>query len=556
MGSRYRKDSVARIPLRLLRLAKCIHFRAPVHQNLAPGDRCAHLKSYYGGRNKRIRKDGSNKQILRLNQLFEQLPENFLRSFGWQLATCVPVGLLGAGAPLVERQAALETLSLITFPCPSTHKRESPVLTAFKRVKNFSWIGLMAIPDLESVRDFLSENYEILETLELDFLRWKEVEENWRTHYGTDHLTNNIFAEQILSRGPNNTWRKLSCLSSLSLSEAPFSNAFDEIASALNFSQLRSLKLRCCASMMRFLLALITSNTPIVLTTLEITTRDFAEGYGDLDSILVRFLNSFHGLEELHLLVQPVYEAYNYWQALKSHVATLRNFLYHERCSWPGNRRSDQYTGSNFEWGEYGHEERTTFDRHPRLLAAYRYLRGQNLHCLGTCDTPSLFKEQMLELDDWPGFFSLKLLHIRWSDPIHEDMCRFFESCWFCDLPTDSDEFGRDEDLDHPDTLLLFAQWAFSWKQFPRLQIMAFGNTAYDGRHPSHYALFCRNLQPDEDNEYAFRMMTRTEGSHNPFQLANHDMVHFEGIYKPFEFLGACPVYDFCNFVGPDSWPS
>lgn len=109
------------------------------------------------------------------------------------------------------------------------------------------------------------------------------------------------------------------------------------------------------------------------------------------------------------------------------------------------------------------------------------------------------------------------------------------------------DEYGPIED---PVTLLHFAQWAFTWDGFPQLQVLAFGACAYDGRDPDDkYILFCRN--PHEQDFLAFQMITKAWGtdSHNPLYLVERELIHFEGIHNPFEFLGACPVEGLCEFL-------
>lgn len=527
LGTRLRDYLHASMPLAFMKFVKVIEFRTPIIRNPYPFDSCHHYTAF-------LKKFGS--PTPKIVQFFEQFEKNTLRGFVWQLHTCIPDGILSAGSCLVDEQRAIETMSLITFKCSSEKGKEPYVFTNFRRIHSFSWIGLESLTETKAARDFLKSNRKILESLELNFVRWTETEEQWNSHQDYIASVDNVFAKYILPRGSDDLIQEFRSLRRLSLTEAPLTGVVLEIVSALNISQLRFLKLDDCADTSKLLHAVATAKTPLMLLSLELTMEDHIEADWT-GSALVRFLNSFEGLEDLHLLINPACPALTYWQAAANHKSTLRNFAYHERIRGNGEFwNEDQYLGS----GEYWYSPLCKENR-------LRILLDFNLDCLGYCSSSLEFYRYYQSHHDELKPFTFKLLHIRRSaEQLDRTYPRSFKDFMAkVAIPLDQD-WPPDDHYD----FFSCVEWAFESEHFPELQILAFGDFAHGGRFSDRSLLFCRETKPNSD--FPFRVMQRSgwvegTGALQTFGLAKHEMVHFEGIHQPFEFLAACPAEPFIN---------
>lgn len=527
LGTRLRDYLHASMPLAFMKFVKVIEFRAPVVQNPRPFDSC----SYY---DESLKKFGS--PAPKIIQIFEQLKENSLRGFVWQLPTCIPDGILSAGSCLVSKQKAIETMSLVTFRCIHGRSKEPYVFTNFRRIRSFSWIGLESLAEINAARDFLKSNREILQSLELNFVYWTETEEQCNSREDYIDPVDNVFAKYVLPRGSDDLIQEFRSLQKLSLTEAPLTGVVIEIASALNISRLRFLKLDDCADTPRLLHAIATAKTPLMLLSLELTMEDQIEANW-AGSALVRFLNSFEGLEDLHLLITPACPALTYWQAAAKHRSTLRNFAYHERVR--GNREfrfEDQYLG-------YGMYQYSPSCEENQL----RILLSLDLDCLGYCTSSLNFYRYYQCHHDKLKPLAIKLLHIRRSA---EELDRTYPRSFKDFMAKVAIPLDQDWPPDGHYEFFSCVEWAFESEHFPELQILAFGDFAHGGRFSDRSLLFCRETKPNSD--FPFRVMQRSEwvegtGAIQPFGLAKHEMVHFEGIHQPFEFLAACPAEPFIN---------
>jgi hypothetical protein len=117
-----------------------------------------------------------------------------------------------------------------------------------------------------------------------------------------------------------------------SLSAVSFLRAKAELAQALNLSQLRTLKLRNCRGTNDRLTMLADSSETLHLTSFELTkSRRYLDDWELMP--LVRFLESFQGLEELSLLCDgtrdPLIE--EGWRSILHHCSTLKRFVHHQR---------------------------------------------------------------------------------------------------------------------------------------------------------------------------------------------------------------------------------
>ena len=526
LGARMRKDLHASRPLSFMKLVNSIQFWAPLVHNLWWEDRCA----YHMGSQRRLKEP--TYKVLRL---FEQLEEDSLLSFNWQMATCIPDGVLSAGSCLVEGQREIKTMSLTTSCC-CHHKRKPYVFTSFEHMHSFSWIGIDWLIDVKAVRDFLISNREIIQHLELNYIHWEEAKEGI---WGFDRESN-VSASVDLPRGSDNIIQEFQSLRYLSLTSIPLTDAVLERPSTLNSGQLQSLKLHHCANTLKFLHAVATAKTPLMLSSLELTVNDDIEADWT-GSAVILFIESFQGLEDLHLLISPACPALRYWQAAAKHNSTLRNLAHHERTHTRDHSGDDMYTDLYLGNGHHQSGPLRTEHQLQTLLDC-------SLDCLGYCDSSFGFQEWLQRDNDGLTPFTFKLLHIRCSETnFDRNIPRFFaRGMAEGEIPTYDEGWIRPEHF----RLARFVQWAFTSEHLPQLQILALGDFAYNGRFRGRNLLFCRETRRHSDS--AFRVMetsarANTTNARRPFGLAEHEMVHFEGIHRPFEFLAACPAETFIN---------
>jgi len=528
-----------------------------------------------------------------LMKFFEQLPDNSLESFSWNLGTCLPDDIFNAYLP--RKQSTIKSLSLMTDPHCDDWMRttiRSGTLTQFHDLREFSWKGFPGRKDLRSIHKLLEVQQQTLESLELDFIGQlpdRDVD---------------LLMDFVLPSTPNGENIPLESLSKLYLSCVAYSSSPD-LPTALNMGKLKSLTLHSGSNVPAFLRTITDQGFELSLTFLELVIVD-ATDFLDSDDeprnpSLIAFLQSFSGLEHLHILVSPARAHSEYWEAIANHKSTLKNFLYHERDNWRS--RHDESVLSHepppdrdIELGVL--DDRLFGDEYNRPLPPQmklydtQFLDGcfadSKLECLAICDQPHLLQTKFQAA---PLPQHLKLLHLRLST--YSGICDDFAS-WLGPLGADFrksyahqleqwDLRGRPSSIHgYPDDPLLrdnnppftlnsnpfgfkgffgpdwawpagvasydwyevftLANWSFGPSGPPRMQVLAIGDFKRNGHDPNAFVLFSR-LDSDVSS-LNFRSMaidTRAPQS-RPFGLSIDELDHFEGISQPFEFLAACPI--------------
>ncbi|KAG9228716.1 hypothetical protein BJ875DRAFT_547533 [Amylocarpus encephaloides] len=237
--------------------------------------------------------------------LLRRLRDHSLRSFSWNLGTCVPSELLGISGHLLMTQKQLESLSLITDPWCQLNNgikqttRNTPRLAGFTSLRSISWRGIHLRSDFLALQGALQVNSKHLEALELDLVKWTSAElyYNYKT-WNRDKLQH-FLAYEILLLGTRGQGVRFPSLKALSFSGVSCHIAAPDIATALNFSELRSLKLNRCPHTCQLLEAVLQAGHPIRLTYLELVIEEDTSAPSDS---LLRFLASFRGLTVFHLL--------------------------------------------------------------------------------------------------------------------------------------------------------------------------------------------------------------------------------------------------------------
>ena len=321
--------------------ARCVHGTFSCKATLRESEK--HLEGWHP--------NGVELLAYRLMPLFEQLEEDTLVSFSWELGTCIPQELLGPRGYLTERQKALESLSLITgASCKRNmdHQAPSLILWKFMSLRKLSWKSLRSRLEIESLCTLLKANCGILKELELDFGD-PIGPVGWQLHYGVPtgtatEPTGNSLLKHILPRSPSGSAKLFSSLNSLSLSAISLKGMTEEIAHVFHVNRFRTLKLHNCPGTLDFFTTIIDAEKPLQLTSLDLMLEDLPSlrlqlepdtdklDYLDsMESPLIQLLLSFQGLEDLRIMLKPKMVTEKYWKGIYNHKSTLRRLVYHER---------------------------------------------------------------------------------------------------------------------------------------------------------------------------------------------------------------------------------
>ncbi|KAH6667391.1 hypothetical protein B0J14DRAFT_602141 [Halenospora varia] len=300
-----------------------VQVRPRFHRHLE--ERCLHHRDmgfYVGDADADAeRQPRFEKLTTHLMPLFEQLREESLRSFSWEMGTCVPPQILSHRGYINNKQSSIETISLITGgTCPISTDGENPIdLSAFRSLRD-TWTGLQSSEEFDALSRALKNNSEHLRELRLDFANWSE--EDW----DEDGFGNSL-ASQVLKLSAGQ-FEMFPALETLSLSAISLENA--EKAYALNFSGLSSLTLRYCSGSEEFLTAVIDSGQTIRLSSLEVVCSP-SDIDIDMCGTLSMFLGAFQGLKNLFVSLPRPVETLDFWRTITQHKSTLTRFVCHQR---------------------------------------------------------------------------------------------------------------------------------------------------------------------------------------------------------------------------------
>ena len=227
-------------------------------------------------------------------------------------------------------------------------------LQNLKRLRHFSWKGLVANAYMEDLRGVIECNAVHMLSFAIDVVDWnianyspkEKVLLSERHDDDEDSAeedaaeggsakedptkkpsTNNFLARKVLQLQPRTNLVVFPTLTELSLSNISFESAVTELVSAFNVDMLRSLKLQSCRSCAKFLLALADSPKVMRLKVFHLSMDDRKQEQRPIET----FLEAFQGLEELGLLIKHPLANRKYWNSVLNHKSTLKHFVYHER---------------------------------------------------------------------------------------------------------------------------------------------------------------------------------------------------------------------------------
>jgi len=276
---------------------------------------------------------------------------------------------------LSTKQNRLTSLSLVTDNhCIWRQYTEAyHSLTLLKCLRHLSWCAIQSTKDFCALAKIFKGNSEHLENLELDLLDWADASEV--LHRGDGNRSSNPFARDVLRLEAGQRRVLFPCLRRLSLSAVSFRRSIEDMASAFNFERLQTLKLRNCPGTNALLEMLVDSDQTIRLTSLELVVRSLYPEESTSRPAACRFLQMFHGLKDLFMLVDaPESATETYWRAVLYHKSTLRRVVYHERCV----DLDDESPNLELPMDNGLKWDRSMFDSFP----------GSDLECVGLCDSP------------------------------------------------------------------------------------------------------------------------------------------------------------------------
>ena len=539
-------------PLECLKLIRHLHLKAPFREKLDIHiwpQRCPHHYELYGCPHlypNPYQPNGATPRMLKLIPLLSQLQENGLVSFSWDLGMCIPGHILGREGYLPKKQTAIESLSLITTPCPDEYLQslviEPVVLSNFPQLRKFTWKGLCTTEQLNSLRDLFASNYEVLEDLELDFNDWDYVKINGRrpAGIGLEEYSLSSFQSHILPHKSNKDLEPFRSLKRLALSAFEFDKPAWGFTHSFNIPCLQVLKLYYCTGIVEFLSTILEAGLVLKLKSLELIIQDGGvERNGFRQSALIGFLESFQGLEDLYIMIEleestPEYWA-SYWNAILHHSSTLKRLIYHQRKYvpwWSTELPEADFIDAGFAPpSNPGSEDEDPDDWNDFIYN--RPLAQMQLECFGIADDVGTALVTML--DPLSAEKNFKLLHFRRTatDPSQlqraddvrfEDQVRALvkhnPSSWSPDDYSDKMREGH--------SLFLAALEVFRSPKFDNLQILAFGDFSHKCRYKWASLLLCRAVTPNP--EVNFRVML-------PDDIASYKR---SGVLNV-DFLTACP---------------
>ncbi|CAH0046306.1 unnamed protein product [Clonostachys solani] len=451
--------------------------------------------------------------------VLDQVKPNSLTSFSWDLGTCIPAEILGSNGILPQKHPQLQSLSVSgDFLCNRGVKIS---VSAFRSLQRLRWRAPNG-RQVNALSEAIENNASHLKELEIDFARWKTLESSIQYPYGGlgGGISRKVFG--VGSQGLLTACTQLAGIPSppqgiifkeirsLSLTEVPLTA---DLARAINFQTLESLKLRTCPDWFDFLDAIVEDKVELNLKAFELTDdlgeyQKTQDGYYDACvASMAAFLASFKGLEQLHLAAFGPRDTAAAWQGYaRDHGESLKSLVFHDRSA-------------NWDRQSYGSGEVSDY---PYLLSlgqvklfeedpSQNPLSLFNLNFLGVCCRTDYLKSLLAGLKE-PN--TVKVLHIRESSAYLE-MYKHSRAVNQLDLEKalivnqqdiDSTDFNdilrhvvtpkrpvKQEAEEIQPEFLDLVGWAFGPEGINSLDVLAFGDFSHGCREPQNNLLFSRN---------------------------------------------------------------
>ena len=253
----------------------------------------------------------------------------------------------------------------------------------FEELQTLSWRGVGTFGDFDAIKKCIAAHRDTLTSLTLNLISWERAARTWRKTLAWQSpmptTTQNFFASNVLGVQPGQAIERLPSLERLSLAAVSFRSVPMEMACAFNFAGLRELELWHCPYSLRLLGALV-EFVSMTLKSFKFTIdSDPGSQPGSCDAIVARFLKSFQGLEQLHLMLPTPIDWGVLCSGVTKHSSTLRHVVAHTRTEAYLNIRNEDPSRDD------------DFDRNIAWSDDIaRLLRGVNLVGIGLSIQPSV----------------------------------------------------------------------------------------------------------------------------------------------------------------------
>ncbi|PYI05844.1 hypothetical protein BO78DRAFT_461606 [Aspergillus sclerotiicarbonarius CBS 121057] len=359
-----------------------------------------------------------------------RFPDDQLRSFRWEVGTCIPEAIFCGNNSFLRNQGQIQSITLITSgECGANQDAQYLVdLVPFRELRSLDWKGLNRYNDFMSVRECIKSHGHQIQSLTLDLLTWVRAEKTWADGFRQQssqptRVPDNFFSQSVLDIHPGGQKVIFSSLEKLHLSAVSFDHTDMEMAHTFNIEHLKSLKLRNCPG------------------SLDCLQKD---AYMHITETICNFIHNVSDLKDLYLMLPEPIDWSTLTDRLSSH-RHLKSFVMHHMVDRGGQNLID----GDIPW--------------PLHL---EHLLQEKLTCFGSSIPPSNLAIHLQRMQPRP---SCKLIHVRTSG--------VFET----DLPY------------KPEEIYDFAQWAFSADGLPNLQVLAWGDFSYGGRYSKFNLLLCKS---------------------------------------------------------------
>ncbi|VUC37058.1 unnamed protein product [Clonostachys rosea] len=459
---------------------------------------------------------------------------NSLSSFrcdcSWDLGTCVPAEILGPDGILPQKHPKLQSLSVSNdFLCYMSVK---PSVSAFRNLQRLRWRAPNG-KQVDALSEAIGNNASHLKELEIDFAHWHTLDRSIRHPYGGlgGDVTRKVFG--VPPQGPLTPRTQLAGIPSepqgiilkeirsLCLTEVPLTA---DLAQAMNFQTLESLKLRTCPDWFEFLNAIVADRKKLNLKAFELTddlgeyekTKD--RYYNACAASLPAFLASLDGLEQLHLAPFASHHAAEEWREFaRNHHESLKSFIFHDR--------SANWDRQSYGSGAVTDSSHVLTDDQAKLFKedpSQNPLSLFNLNFFGVCCRTDQLQSLLAGFKERN---TLKVLHIRQSSAYLEI---YNHSSAVSQLDLERAMIANQKDIDSMDfddkwlnvikpkrpvkleaeevqtEFLDSVRWAFGPEGINSLDILAFGDFSYGCREPQNNLVFSRNRT---GNEWSFSLI-------------------------------------------------
>ncbi|PWY88399.1 hypothetical protein BO70DRAFT_331792 [Aspergillus heteromorphus CBS 117.55] len=413
------------------------------------------------------------------------IPEDQLRTFRWDLGTCLPDEVAQRIDLMLREQSQITSISLIgDSDCRANRNASCSIhLARLSRVQSLSWKGLKRYDDFESVRDFIAAHGPHLKTLYLDLIGWDSARLTWSRGFlqkftPNTRLPENFFAQSVLGLQGGELRTPLPALQRLSLSQVSLSPMETELVDALNMGALRALQLSNCPGTFRFLRQTVRSGVPLKLESLELTfnpehlNQITDESQDGISETVGAFLKSFDGLRDIHLMLPVPTDWGIINEGTMHHRSTLKHLITH------GLDRTEYGDSMDTDIFHY------TINNHLLSPSIDLHFFGVSIKIGYSFDIHEEFDHHVTPNPN------IKILHLRSSGPMRRRQ-------------TDEDS-AEMVAISNDAILEPIAQWAFGPCGYLNLQVLAFGDFSYDGYYNEYNILLCR------DGDY-YRRMTSAD---------------------------------------------